>query len=112
MGKRYKSKTAPLYEYVEVWSDTVGMVLQIVQGSNIGQRFWVAHKTAGRFYDEILPEKWLLVSERANGTVHVRGPAIKGTGYPGYFSSANEAWNWGVEHGRNLEGNLRVIKVT
>lgn len=94
MAKRYRGKLHPIYEYVEIMSDPVGMVLQITKGASVGHRFWVNHADASRFYEEILPEKWLVLKEWSRGHVTVDGPAIDGTGYAGYFTSRNMAEDW------------------
>ena len=71
--RKFKLKGSnPPVEYVEVWTDPgKGMVLEVTNGAHgaIGHRVYQTLFDIQCLYEEILPEKWIVVREWSSGSI-------------------------------------------
>lgn len=71
--RKFKLKGSnPPVEYVEVWTDPgKGMVLEVTNGAHgaIGHRVYQTLLDIQRLYEEIIPEKWIVIREWSSGSI-------------------------------------------
>lgn len=70
--RKFKLKNNNYAEYAEVWTDPgKGMVLEVTNGAHgaIGHRFYQTLLDIQHTYEEIIPEKWIVIREWFTGSI-------------------------------------------
>lgn len=113
--RKFKLKGSnPPVEYVEVWTDPgKGMVLEVTNGAHgaIGHRVYQTLLDIQRLYEEIIPEKWIVLKEWSSGTFHCQYPRPFKTKADAEVYVANEESMLGKIHYSDFASGRYVHKV-